>query len=161
MGLEYYLCNHKDATLFELGKGSWLDIFDGAHVFDAPEAIESVLKERWSNPEMASYCLAMAQALVNFTKGVPAQNLELINDAGEDHVMAIHLRYKCVGSRYELEDPEKNKEYIDDENKRLTNESWLFSDLSLEEVGGLKKRGWNFKNVKPKLRSRFELLKQG
>ena len=108
MGLEFYLCNHQNATLFNLGKGSWGSIFDGTQVFDTPEALESVLKELfWTNTGMASYCLAMAQAITKFTKDVPAQYLELIHDAGDDPVYAVHLRYKCVGSRYDLENPEK------------------------------------------------------
>jgi len=157
MGLEYYLCNHQNATLFELGKGSWYAILDGGHVYDTPEALKSVLKNYWKVPDLDNYCLAMARALLNFTKGVPSQFLELINDAGDDHVAAMSLRYKCVGSRYELENPEKNKKNVDSENER--HKRWLFTDMSREQVVDLKKRGWNFKNVKPKLKSRFELLK--
>jgi hypothetical protein len=157
MGTEYYLLNHNNTSLYELGKGPFSTVLQDLTILKEKNKLSNKLISTWQDSFQAKtdpekirfyeYCSLIAQDLYNFIKDTPDESIEFINDSGEDHMFAVHLRYKCIGSRYGLGDPSENMKYIDSENSLLNREDYKFSDLSEDEIDHLKQRGWNFKNV--------------
>lgn len=157
MGTEYYLLNHSNATLYELGKGPFSIALQDLTILKNKNVFTKKLINIWqdsfqakTDPEKLKfykYCSLLAQNLYDFIKDTSDEFIELINDSGEDHMFAVHLRYKCIGSRYGLQDSFENMKYINSENSLLNREDYKFSDLSEDEINHLKQRNWNFKNV--------------
>lgn len=148
MGTEYYMFNHSNATFYELGRGPWYILDDLKWTLHDSEIFAEVLEHEWDSfedPNKTWYFKLLARDLERFVKNSKESDLTIHGDSGDELMQAQMLGYRCTGSRYELADPKKNQEYIDDENRRTG--TWHFSDLSDHERSELRTLGWNFKNA--------------
>ena len=151
MGTEYYLYNHQNATVFELGKGPWF-LIENKNMLHIASHFVAWLKENWGHSATSiKYHKILAKAVKDFSEGTPDSSLEVWGDCGEELGWAGSLGYVCTGSRYSLSDPVKNRECVSIINElilRLKNDYLTLTDKDREY---LITKGWNFKNYAPKL----------
>ena len=159
MGIEYNLYNHANCTYYELGKGSWWSALLGrgaAHALYDVEVLEIQLTDLWkpSFDGWTEYLKALSADLCRFVGDIPENRLEIIGDLGDEHWQARALGYVCTGSRYNLSDPIKNKENIDEQN------GYFQDQLDPTDVERLRSGKWNFSNFEEQRRprSRYEIL---
>jgi hypothetical protein len=165
MGIEFYLCNHKNATIFELGRGPFsfsryqttpeiVDLIQNTNSFikflnaEWGEYCESLSGDtaHYNGPEELKYFRDIALELQKFIGGTDPKFLEIIHDSGDDHTYSLDLKYKCTGSRYYLGDEKEYKNNLKRYNHYVNKErNWKY--IRPDEIKDLKKRGWNLKNV--------------
>lgn len=150
MGTEYYLFNHQNATVFELGKGPWYLIEDLGILHTASHFV-TWLSENWGHSATSiEYHKVLAKALKDFTENTPEGYLEITGDSSEDLGWAGNLGYICTGSRYGLGNKGGNKEYVDHANEYMIGDG-VDSPLTEQDVEKLMAEGWNFKNYGQKV----------
>jgi hypothetical protein len=142
MGIEYCAFNHKNCTIYELGKGPWYDILDAVWKSSLdPDVLALSIEKRW-NPTFEGherYTRLIAEDLLKFVRDTPEDMVQVYGDCGDEHWMALSLGYVCIGSRYCLGDDEENRKSIEDMNDRSKYE------LSASDVEYLRGHGrWNF-----------------
>ena len=160
MGVGFYLCNHRNATYFELGKGPFGNLKGGIfrHENECREFLTESFANTWKldteeeKKDFVDYCNLLARELATFVGD--SDSLEVVNDCVNDWSALRALKYKCTGSRYALGE-EVNAKYIEHENGIVRD----FSDLSDFDVEDLSRRGWNFKNVVRNKKTRYDILK--
>lgn len=111
MGIEYALVNHRDKTMFELGKGfseGFLDkdwAKDENSVYDA--LIDSIPEShKWEDGHVE----IVFERLKSFVGRTPNLEIELVNDSdGSSLVYRDHKFYTPVGSRYGSTDEEEQE----------------------------------------------------
>ena len=145
MGIDYIMANHSNATYYEVGRGDWF-LFDSDKwtLYDV-ELLFGEIREMWEDNHDISdeYVDALAKDLCKFVGEAQEDEIEVLADGGDDQWMLRSIGYVCVGSRYNLLDPEENKKNIVSEN------SWTHEKLGDREIEKLKQRGWNLKNYRP------------
>jgi hypothetical protein len=153
MGIEYDFYNHRNATIFELGKGPWYScINDDLEFVREPDFFVEILKEEWTffdaenEKKRLEYFNLLAEELEKFVKDTPDSALKAVGDSGDDDLWAAYLKYKYVGTRYALGSPE-NKIYLDELNARQIQFGSTLT-LSANEIENLKTDGWNLKNIR-------------
>ena len=139
MGIEYNLFNHSNCTYYELGKGPWYFLSDEMWVLHDAEILAMEILEEWEPSFEGSegYVKEISADLCHFVGDTPDGKLQLIGDSGDEHWMARSLGYVCAGSRYNLGEPEKNRENIECQNRMSRN------PLDPSDLEMLRDGGWN------------------
>jgi hypothetical protein len=144
MSIEYRLYNHSNKTYFELGKGPWYHIDTLLKFVKDPDFFAEYLDEIWEsfNKEKSyiEYFRALGKAIYDFTSDTTLDKLKCVSDCGDENMYSYLLGYKCVGSRYNLQDPEENKNNIDECNRQ---KPYLDGTvLNDKELKWLRQEGW-------------------
>jgi hypothetical protein len=141
MGTEYNLYNHINCTYYDLGKGPWCELLEkSAWTLYDVEILELELRNI-CNPTFEGnieYFKTLSKDLCRFVGDTPEDMLQIIGDGFDEHWQARSLGYVCTGSRYDLDDPQKNKEHVDTQNAGFKTE------LDPADVETLRTGKWNF-----------------
>ena len=139
MGTDYYLANHCDLTLYELGKGSWYDID-----FHSDNLLNEL---KVSHDIEENYLKLICMSLKYFIGNTPNESLYLFGDGGDDLTYAKELGYTITGSRYHLDSPDYDY-YIKGVMNFNSTPSTLYEVLDEQDMDRLKREGWNFSKYK-------------
>src|SRR5574343_24739 len=151
MGVEYYLVNHANKTFFELGKGSWYELANVPRIVYEPVLFTVWFRDiggfgdkEWKEFGQ-EYYRQIGLKLFELVSGTEPHRIVLINDCGDDTFYMRCLGYRCIGSRYYLDDEKENRKTIEFENRHLTDQeaSRLYTRPNDKELYRLKTCGWN------------------
>lgn len=135
MGVEYWLIDKKNKTFYDLGKGGWYAFNDDLECFQDLEYLTAyILDDVWDLEErhkkgsypndqyldIKNYIInQLAPDLFNLYCKSKPEDLEVVNDCGDDWVICKVKKYKCVGTRFYFDDPKERAQEIDHNNRHL------------------------------------------
>ena len=130
MGVEYWLLDKKNKIFYDLGKGGWYEFNYDLEAFQDLEyltdfILNDVFQLEYCNTEESKNDLInyikneLAPELYNLFHNSKPEELEVVNDCGDDMVICKAKRYKCIGTIYYFDDPKKKQEDIDYNNRHL------------------------------------------
>jgi hypothetical protein len=102
MGILYYAVNHTRKTVYQLGKGFYLDPQQGFRTDMSVEELVALMSYCWPYSDDKEFLPLMANELVNQLGGVE----DITSD--ETSYPEEYLDYLFVGSRYKDEDTLKD-----------------------------------------------------
>jgi hypothetical protein len=147
MGIEYTLVNHRDKTLFELGKGGWYVLVEYANASEGEIGAADLLYEdsvydliiedvfgeygdEVHNELDRRYYRLLAKEIIGFVNGADPKDIALTRDTDGSDVELELKSYTYVGTRYYLGDTTAVAERIamlnqraEKNRKRMTNEN--------------------------------------
>jgi hypothetical protein len=144
MGIEYYLYNHENCSIYELGKSFYFDIDKDFEYLTEEELFIDLINNDYHHEYDSEYLKLICKDLIKFIGSTDKSKIELISDGGDDLGLARSIGYKCVGSRYSLGNDIENKNAVDYINNMST------YDLDKEDIRYIEEHGWNLERYSPK-----------
>ena len=96
MGVEFYLVNHSNKTIFDLGKWFTAKILDNERTGALSSDLHNIIKETFKDD--SEYAQRVEDKIRKFSKD---GKLEIVDDTGDYPWELEKDGYRIIGSRYE------------------------------------------------------------